>query len=129
MNAISTVILSLVKSGDHVVVSRNIYGGSYEFFNTVVNDFGIEISWVDDISIESYRSNIKSNTVLLYGEFVNNPTLKILDIKAFADLAKEKNLLTVVDNTFASPYLMRPIEYGIDVVIHSATSIDYKNFY
>lgn len=122
MNAISTVILSLVKSGDHIVVSRNIYGGSYELFNTVVNDFGIEVSWVDDISIESYRSNIKSNTVLLYGEFINNPTLKILDIKAFADLAKEKGLLTVIDNTFASPYLLRPIEYGIDVVVHSATS-------
>lgn len=123
MSAISTVILSMVQSGDHIVVSRHIYGGAYDFFTTVLCDFNVSISWVDGVDMDAYRSNIQENTVLIYGEVVNNPLLKVMDVHGFIALGKEMNVLTILDNTFASPFLLQPIPLGVDICIHSATSM------
>lgn len=121
MAAISTVFFTFLKHGDHVVLQNEIYGGA---FNLVVEEFdkmGIEYSFTDGVAASDFESKIKSNTKVIYIETPSNPLLTITDIKTIADLAKKHGLVSMIDNTFASPINQTPIDLGIDISIHSAT--------
>ncbi|GAB3074339.1 bifunctional o-acetylhomoserine/o-acetylserine sulfhydrylase [Intrasporangium mesophilum] len=115
-------VLNIAEAGDHVVVSPSLYGGTFNLFKHTLPKFGIEVGFVEDpTSIDSWRAAIRPNTKLLFGETIANPKSEILDIEAVAALAHEHGVPLVVDNTVATPYLIRPIEWGADVVVHSAT--------
>ncbi len=118
--AISSVV-QLFESGDHVILTENVYGGTYRLLTTVMNKFGIEQSWVDTSSIEQIESAVKPNTKLIFIESPTNPMMSISDIRAISNFASEKNILVAVDNTFMSPYFQRPLEMGANIVIHSTT--------
>jgi O-acetylhomoserine (thiol)-lyase len=115
-------ILNVAEAGDHIVSSPSLYGGTYNLFHYTLPKLGIEVSFVDNPDdIESWRAAVKPNTKAFYGESIANPKNDILDIRAVADLAHEIGVPLIVDNTVATPYLIRPIEWGADVVVHSAT--------
>ncbi|NCQ18064.1 MAG: cystathionine gamma-synthase [Ignavibacteria bacterium CG_4_8_14_3_um_filter_37_9] len=114
-------LMALLKCGDHVIVTDNVYGGTYRLFELIMTDFGISFSWVDTSTVKNIEAEIKPNTKMVYVETPTNPMLTLTDLKAVANLCKEKNLISVVDNTFMSPYFQRPIEFGIDIVLHSTT--------
>ena len=115
-------ILNVAEVGDHIVSSPSLYGGTYNLFHYTLPKMGIQVSFVEDPDdIESWRSAVKPNTKAFYGESIANPKNDILDIRAVADLAHEVGVPLIVDNTVATPYLIRPIEWGADVVVHSAT--------
>ncbi|VYT67218.1 aminotransferase class I/II-fold pyridoxal phosphate-dependent enzyme [Clostridium tertium] len=118
--AISSVI-STFSAGDHLVVAEDVYGGTYRAVTKLFNRFNIEFTFVDASKIENIEKAIKENTKAIYLETPSNPLLKITDLKEAVDLAKKYDLVTIVDNTFMSPYLQRPLELGIDIVVHSAT--------
>lgn len=118
--AISSVI-SIFSSGDHLIVSEDVYGGTYRAVTKLFNRFNIEFTFVNTNNIENMKSAIKKNTKAIYLETPSNPLLKITDLNAAISLAKDNNLITIVDNTFMSPYLQRPLELGADIVVHSAT--------
>lgn len=120
MAAISAV-LSLLKTGDHVIAAQDIYGGTYRALTRHFSKYNIDVSFVDATDINKIEAAIRPNTRMLVLETPSNPLLKITDLSACAQLAKKHNIITVVDNTFMSPYLQRPLELGIDVVVHSAT--------
>lgn len=121
MAAIST-ILELLDHGDHVIVLDDVYGGSYRLFETVrKRSSGLSFTFVDFTNLDNIESAIKENTKMLFTESPSNPLLKIVNLKAVAKLAKKYNLLSVADNTFATPLLQRPLELGFDLVVHSAT--------
>jgi len=120
MAAISTAFLLLSK-GDHVLVTEDVYGGTYRMVTEVLNRFGIEHTFVDMTDLNQVASNIKPNTKVIYMETPSNPLLKVTDIEAVVELAKKNNCLTFLDNTFLTPALQRPLELGVDVVLHSAT--------
>lgn len=121
MAAISTSLLSFLKTGDHVVFQNIIYGGTSNFIKEELPKYGIEFSFTKGYEIEDFESEIRPNTKVIYIETPSNPLLTITDIKCIADLAKSKGLISMIDNTFASPVNQSPIDFGIDVVIHSAT--------
>lgn len=121
MAAISSAVMSVVKSGDHIIAARDIYGGAYRFFSGFLHNFGIEVSFVDAIKIDNISNAIKSNTTAVYIETPSNPLLSITDIRAVAQLCQNRKLTSIIDNTFMSPYFQRPIELGIDISVHSAT--------
>lgn len=121
MAAITTVFFSYLKPGDHAIIQRNVYGGTSAFITGELKDFNIETTFIDSNDVKDFESSIKKNTKLIYIETPSNPLLKVIDIKKIADLAKSKNLLSVIDNTFASPINQNPINLGIDIVIHSGT--------
>tara|TARA_Y100001970_G_C14129875_1_gene801082 strand:+ start:223 stop:1389 length:1167 start_codon:yes stop_codon:yes gene_type:complete len=114
-------IMQLFKSGDHIILTENVYGGTYRLLNTVMNKFELEVSWVDTSSIDEIKSEIKSNTKLIFIETPTNPMMSLSDIKQISNLTKENDILVAVDNTFMSPYFQRPIELGADIVVHSTT--------
>jgi cystathionine beta-lyase/cystathionine gamma-synthase len=114
-------IMGLIKSGDHVVATDSIYGGTYRLFEIIMTQYGIEFSWVDTRDSENVKNAIKSNTKLVYIETPTNPMLTLTDLKEVASICKQNNLVSVVDNTFMSPFFQNPIEYGIDIVLHSTT--------
>lgn len=114
-------IISLVKSGDHIVVSENVYGGTYRLFETIIKNYGIEFSWIDTTNKIEIENAIQENTKILYVETPTNPMLKIIDLKMISDLAHQYKLISVCDNTFMSPYFQNPLEFGIDIVVHSTT--------
>jgi O-acetylhomoserine (thiol)-lyase len=115
-------ILNVAEAGDHIVSSPSLYGGTYNLFHYTLPKFGIEVSFVENPDdIESWRAAVKPNTKAFYGESIANPKNDVLDIRAVADLAHEVGVPLIVDNTVATPYLIRPIEWGADVVVHSAT--------
>ncbi len=114
-------IASLLQAGDHIVAAKTLYGGTYTQFDISFRRLGIETTFVDPDDPECFRNAITPQTRLLYGETIGNPRMNVLDIAAVAAIAHEHNLPLVVDNTFASPYLCRPIEHGADIVVHSAT--------
>lgn len=114
-------LISLVKSGDHIIVSDNVYGGTYRLFENYITDYGLEFSWVDTSNTSNIENEIKSNTKMVYIETPTNPMLNLTDIKATADICKSKNLISVVDNTFMSPYFQNPLTMGMDIVVHSST--------
>jgi cysteine-S-conjugate beta-lyase len=121
MAAVSTTLFAFLKQGDHIVLQQTLYGGTYNFVLEEFKKFGIEYSFTKNLSIDSFRNEIKSNTKVLYIETPSNPLLTITDMQAVADLAKEKGIVTMIDNTFASPINQTPIDFGIDIMIHSAT--------
>jgi len=119
--AATSAVLSTFSSGDHIVATDNIYGGTYRATTTVFNRFNINTTFVDATSLEDIKAAINENTKALFLETPSNPLLKITDLKGAIEIAKEHDLLVIVDNTFMSPYLQRPLELGADIVIHSAT--------
>ncbi len=119
--AATTTILHLLKQGDHVIAMDDMYGGTYRLFDKVLRNNGFEFSFLDLTHTENFVKAIKPNTKMVWLETPTNPTLKLTDIAAIAAIAKQKNILVVVDNTFMSPYFQRPLELGADIVVHSAT--------
>ncbi|MDY3828260.1 MAG: O-acetylhomoserine aminocarboxypropyltransferase/cysteine synthase family protein [Clostridium sp.] len=119
--AISYTIQNLAQNGDHIVAAKNIYGGSYNLLAHTLPNYGITTTFVDPFNIEEVKNAIKDNTKALYIETLGNPNSDVVDIEGLAKIAHENKIPLVVDNTFATPYLVRPIEYGADIVVHSAT--------
>lgn len=120
MSAITTVLFALLQNGDHAVFEKNLYGGTYHAVVNEMERYGISYSF-SDASEDSIRSATKDNTKLIYFETPSNPLINITDIRMVARVAKEKGVVTVIDNTFASPINQNPLDMGIDVVIHSGT--------
>jgi len=121
MNAITTAMLSLLKSGDHVVAQRDIYGGATKFFSQWLPKFGIETTFVDTVEYDQHARAIQRNTKLLYMESPTNPTLRVVDLRQVTALARQHNLITFIDSTFATPINQRPADFGIDLIMHSGT--------
>ena len=119
--AVTYAFKAVAHQGDHIVSARNIYGGTYNFLKHTFRDFGVETSFVDPYDLSEAEQAIKENTKALYIESLGNPNGDVVDIEAWADVAHKHGLPLIIDNTFASPYLIRPIEYGADIVVHSAT--------
>ncbi len=120
--ATTFAILNVAEAGDHIVSSPSLYGGTYNLFHYTLPKFGIEVSFVENPDDpESWRKAVKSNTKAFFGETIANPKNDLLDIETVAKIAHENNVPLIVDNTVATPYLIRPIEWGADVVVHSAT--------
>jgi len=119
--AAETTVMHLLKAGDHVVSADDIYGGTYKLFQDVMPAFGLEFTFLRMDDRKRIEEAIKPNTRLLWLETPSNPLLNVADIEMVVDIARKHKLLTVVDNTFASPYFFRPIEYGVDLVVHSTT--------
>jgi len=116
-----TAVLFLFKPGDHIVTGDDIYGGSYRLFKYVFEPLGYEFSFINMRDLEAVKKAIKSNTKMVWIETPSNPLLNIIDIEAVTKIAKKKNILSAVDNTFLSPYFQKPFEFGVDLVVHSTT--------
>lgn len=121
MGAITTALWTVLKQGDHIVTDNNLYGCTFAYFSHGLTRFGIEITFVDASDPEYVRKAIKSNTKVIYCESPTNPSLKLVDLKALGDIAKEVDAYLMVDNTFATPYITKPMDLGADIVIHSGT--------
>ncbi|MDQ3636293.1 MAG: PLP-dependent aspartate aminotransferase family protein [Acidobacteriota bacterium] len=121
MAAISAAVLSLVKTGEHIVALDSMYSTSSIFFQNISETLGIDITYVDATDAVNYENAIRPETRMLWIETPSNPRLNITDISAVVEVAKANNILTVADNTFASPFNQNPIDFGVDVVMHSAT--------
>jgi len=119
--AAETTVIHLLKAGDHVITGNDIYGGTYRLFENVMQAFGLEFTFLRMNSKQAIEEAIKPNTRMIWLETPSNPLLNIVDLEMAVDVAKRHGLLTVIDNTFATPYFLRPIEYGIDLVVHSTT--------
>ena len=120
MAAISSTFM-LFSSGDHVIVTEDVYGGTYRLLTSILSRLGIETTFVDMTDLDQVKGALKPNTKAVYMETPSNPTLKITDVAAVTNWAKDNDLITMLDNTFMTPYYQRPIEQGVDIVIHSAT--------
>jgi len=120
-NAAVTAVLSLFKKGDHVIVSDDLYGGTYRLFEEIYSPYGIEHNFVDTTEIDNILDAIKENTRGIFIETPSNPMMKVTDLKRVVEIAKERNIVVIVDNTFLTPYFFRPIELGADIVVHSGT--------
>jgi cystathionine beta-lyase/cystathionine gamma-synthase len=116
-----TTLFHLLKSGDHVLLSSNVYGGTYRLGKLVLNQFQLDFEFIDTTDPDNISKHVRPTTKMLFVETPTNPTIELTDLKAVARIAKAKKLISVVDNTFASPYLQNPLSYGIDIVVHSAT--------
>ena len=121
MAAISTSLLAFLKQGDHVVLQNDLYGGTTNLVVEHFDNYGIEYSFAEGLSVEFFEEKIKENTKVIYIETPSNPLMKIVDLKAIAELAREHQLVSMIDNTFSSPVNQNPIAFGIDIVLHSAT--------
>ena len=121
MAAISTIIFGLLKQGDHLILSKEIYGGTHHFISSELSRMGISYTFTDTTGVDSFENAIRPNTKLIYLESPSNPLLKLTDIKAVTQLAKDRGLITAIDNTFASPINQTPIDLGVDLVMHSGT--------
>lgn len=119
--AITYAVLNIASAGDHIVSSKTLYGGTYNLLANTLKDFGIETTFVDGGNPENFRAAIRGNTKAVYLESLGNPNSDILDLETISVIAHENGIPVLVDNTFATPYLFRPIEHGADVVLHSAT--------
>lgn len=120
MAAISTII-TLFMPGDHIIVSDDLYGGTYRIFEEIYKRYGLEFSYVDTSDIIQVKSEIKLNTKAIFAETPSNPMMKVADIGTLAYIAKESGMLTIIDNTFLTPYYQRPLDLGADIVLHSGT--------
>jgi cystathionine beta-lyase/cystathionine gamma-synthase len=120
MAAIAALV-AMLKTGDHVICGSNVYGGTPRLFNQVVANYGIAFSYVDTTDPENVRRALQPNTKLVHIETPTNPLMQLTDIRAVADICHERSIDLSVDNTFMSPYLQRPIEFGADIVMHSTT--------
>ena len=121
MAAISTTLLTFLKKGDHAVFQKGLYGGTFNLIGKELENFGIEYTVIQSNNIENFEKAIKANTQIVYIETPSNPLLGITNIKAVANLASSKGIISIIDNTFASPVNQNPVDHGINVVIHSAT--------
>lgn len=119
--AATDAIIKCLKPGDHILASNDLYGGTYRLIRQVFGPFGIESDFIDMSSLDTVRKNLKVSTKLIWIETPTNPLCKIVDIKALAILARESGAVSVVDNTYATPILQRPLEHGVDMVLHSTT--------
>jgi cystathionine gamma-lyase/cystathionine beta-lyase len=119
--AAETTVMHLLKKGDHVISGDDVYGGTYRLFQDVMTNFGLEFTFLRMDNRARIEEVIRPNTRMLWLETPSNPLLNIIDIEMVVDIARRHKLLTVIDNTFATPYFLRPIEYGIDLVVHSTT--------
>lgn len=120
MAAISSVFM-IFSAGDHIIVSKDVYGGTYRVLKEVFENFNLQISYVDLTNIDDIEKNIMTNTKAVYMECPTNPMLQIVDIKKIALIAKKHGIISIIDNTFMTPYLQRPLVLGVDIAIHSAT--------
>ena len=121
MAAITLSILNIAGAGDEIVAASTLYGGTYNLFENTLPKYGIKVRLVDPDDPENFRKAITPKTKAVFGETIGNPSLKVLDIEKVADIAHEAGVPLIIDNTFATPYLCRPIEFGADIVVHSAT--------
>lgn len=121
MAAISIALLSNLQHGDHVVVTKDVYGGTHKFLTNLASRFGIEYDFVDCTKADRVKGAIKENTRAVYIETPSNPSLTLIDIEAVASVTEELNIPLIIDNTFMTPYLQRPLELGANIVVHSAT--------
>ncbi|KGG80955.1 methionine gamma-lyase [Caloranaerobacter azorensis H53214] len=121
MAAISTVLLSLLKAGDHIVAGKALYGCTHSLMSHVLPRFNIETTFVDTSNLDEIEKAVRNNTKVIYIETPANPTLLITDIKAVSEIARKHNAYLIVDNTFMTPYLQKPLDLGADIVVHSAT--------
>jgi len=119
--AAETTIIHLLKAGDHIVCGDDVYGGTYRLFQNVMQNFGLDFTFVRMNGRKAIENAIKPNTRMVWLETPSNPLLNIVDVEMVADVAKSRGILTAIDNTFATPYFLRPIEYGIDLIVHSTT--------
>ena len=120
-SAIAYAVQNITKAGDHIVSAQTLYGGTFELFSNTLRDFGVETTFVDGSSPANFEKAIRPNTKAVYFETLGNPDSSIIDVEAVAKIAHAHGVPVIVDNTFATPYLFRPIEHGADVVVHSAT--------
>ncbi len=114
-------VLKLVKAGDHVILGDNTYGGTFRLFNKVLSNYGVEFDLVDTTNLEAVENSFKPNTKMVFVETPTNPVMSVTDLRAVSDLAHAHGAKVVCDNTFMSPYLQRPLEFGVDIVVHSTT--------
>ena len=121
MAAVFSCFAGLLESGDHIVSSRSVFGSTHKLFTEILPKWGIETTYVDAHDLEGFQRAIRPETKILYAETPSNPALDILDLEAIANICKQNSILFAVDNCFATPILQRPIEFGADIVIHSAT--------
>lgn len=121
MAAISLAVMNCAHTGDHVIAYKTIYGGTYALFTKIFEEFKIDVTFVSDLDPATLDAAKRPNTKCVYAETIANPTMRVLDLAEFAGWAKRNNVMSIVDSTFTSPYLVRPIEYGVDVVVHSTT--------
>ncbi len=119
--AITYAIQNIAVAGDHVVASADLYGGTYNLLANTLKDQGLSVTFVDPSDPENFRKALRPNTKLFYGETLGNPNSDVLDVESVAAIAHENGIPLIVDNTFATPYLFRPLDHGADVVVHSAT--------
>ena len=119
--AITYSILNVASAGDNIVAASTLYGGTYNLFTATLPRLGIETKFVNPDNLEEFEAAIDDNTKAVYIETIGNPGINLIDVQAVADIAHKHNIILIVDNTFASPYLFRPLEHGADVVVHSAT--------
>lgn len=119
--AVTYAVENLAKAGDHIVSLNTIYGGTYNLFEHTLSQYGIETTFVSPYNYETIEAAIKENTKLVYAETLGNPNSNVIDIERLAEIAHKHSIPLVIDNTFATPYLVRPIEYGADIVVHSAS--------
>ncbi len=119
--AATTAVSMLLSAGDHVIVTNNVYGGTFRYFDKVMKRYGLTFSWVDTSDLAQVRAAVTPATKMIFVETPTNPMLNLTDLDGIAAIGKEHNLITVCDNTFMSPYFQRPLEFGIDLVLHSTT--------
>ena len=119
--AITYSVLNVASAGDNIVAASTLYGGTYNLFTSTLPRFGIKTKFVNSDNLEEFEAAIDDNTKAVYIETIGNPGINLIDVQAVADIAHKHNIILIVDNTFASPYLFRPLEHGADVVVHSAT--------
>ncbi|MEH7384627.1 PLP-dependent aspartate aminotransferase family protein [Bacillus sp. JJ1521] len=121
MAAIALAIMNIAEAGDEIVAATNLYGGTYNLFSTTLPKYGIKVHFVDSKDPENFRKAITPNTKAVFAEIIGNPSLQVLDVEAVAAIAHEAEIPLIIDNTFASPYICKPITWGADIVVHSAT--------
>ncbi len=119
--AATHALISLVKAGDHIVISNNVYGGTYRLYELNMKNYGLDFSWVDSSDLKNVENAIRPNTKMIYVETPTNPMLNLTDLKGISEIAMKNNLISVCDNTFMSPYFQNPLSFGIDIVLHSTT--------
>ena len=116
-----TSVFTMFSAGDHIILGQDIYGGTYRIVHDIYSKFGVEYTFVDTTDLDNIRNAIKKNTKAIFIETPSNPLLDVTDIRGVVEIAKHYNLITIADNTFMTPYLQKPLDLGIDIVVHSAT--------
>ncbi|MDE6458693.1 MAG: aminotransferase class I/II-fold pyridoxal phosphate-dependent enzyme, partial [Muribaculum sp.] len=119
--AITYALLNITRAGDHIVAAKTIYGGSYNLLDHTLPDYGVTTTFVDPSDVNNFEKAIKRETKAIFIETLGNPNSNVIDIKAVAEIAHQHRIPLIVDNTFATPFLVRPIQWGADIVVHSAT--------